>query len=181
MQPKIAIIGTAGRDKSKPMTQILWSAMVADAQQRILKGSHLVSGGAAWADHLAIHLFLIGHAGALTLHLPAPFQNGRFEGPMKSSGSTANYYHELFSEIIRVDTRKQIQFCSFLPNVSGSFEPAAPGYGGIFARNTKVAQADGMLAYTWGETSDQPADGGTLDTWNKCQGEKIHVPLKWLV
>jgi hypothetical protein len=163
------------------MTQQLWQAMVADAMQRIKKGSHLVSGGAAWADHLAVHLFLLGHAAELTLHLPAPIRNGWFQGPHKSAASAANYYHGLFSVVLGRQSIGEIILAASKPGCHGTTEPEGPGYAGMFNRNSKVAKADGMLAYTWGETSERPADGGTLDTWNKCFGEKIHVPLKWLV
>ena len=43
----IAIIGTAGRDKEKPMSLALWKFMLNDAYSRIPLGAHLISGGAA--------------------------------------------------------------------------------------------------------------------------------------
>lgn len=172
----IAIIGTAGRDKTKPMTLRLWEWMLEDIYNRIPKGAHVVSGGAAWADHLAVALFLSGHAARLTLHLPAPFASGRFIGNHGSSGSAANYYHGRFSEIIGQGTLFQIAEATVAENVDGSFEPATTGYSGMFARNNKVAKATHMLAYTFG-TGDVPADGGTADTWNKCTGKRVHVPL----
>lgn len=173
---KIAIIGTAGRDKTKPMTLALWDWMVADAHERVRKGSHVVSGGAAWADHLAVALFLSGHAGEITLHLPAPFYRGQFTGPSKSAASAANWYHKLFSEVIGRDSMADITTIEKMDNVYGTFEPEAAGYGAMFARNAKVAQADGMLAYTFG-TGNVPADGGTKDTWDKCRGERHHICL----
>jgi DNA helicase II / ATP-dependent DNA helicase PcrA len=173
---KIAIIGTAGRDKSKPMTKQLWSWMLTDVMARVPKLSHVVSGGAAWADHLAVYLFLSGHAAKLTLHLPAPFINGRFIGPYQSSGSTANYYHGLFSDVIGTNSLTEIECCEHMPNCDGTFEPEARGYGGMFARNKRVAQADRMLAYTFG-LGDAPADGGTRNTWDQCKGTKTHITL----
>jgi hypothetical protein len=175
---KIAIIGTAGRDKTKPMTQQLWEWMLADAQSRIKQGSHVVSGGAAWADHLAVALFLSGWAGELTLHLPAPFQHGKFSGPSGSSASAANYYHGLFSRVLNVDTLSQIEQVTTMDNVAGSFEPEMVGYRGMFNRNAKVAVADEMLAYTFG-VGGVPADGGTKDTWDKCRGKRTHIPLPY--
>lgn len=173
---KTAIIGTAGRDKTKNMCKQLWDFMVADAKARIPKDSHVVSGGAAWADHIAVQLLLDGHATELTLHLPAPF-NGEFMGPAYgSSASAANYYHVLFSRAIGVDTLKQIETIASWDNVHGDVEPAMHGYSGMINRNSKVAKADFMFAYTFGKGT-QPADGGTLDTWNKCKGIKTHVTL----
>lgn len=180
---RIAIIGTAGRDKTKPMTLQLWKWMLRDAYNRVPKGSHVVSGGAAWADHLAVSLFLFGHAGAITLYLPAPFVNGRFmDNGFKSAGGAANYYHKLFSQVIDRNTLGQIDevinraWSQNNGTIEISCEPAGPGIGGMFARNSKVAKSEQMIAYTFGEGS-QPADGGTLDTWNKCTGIKTHVSL----
>lgn len=174
--PTTSIIGTAGRDKNMPMTLALWDWMLADATSLIAPGSHLVSGGAAWADHLAVALFLSGHASALTLHLPAPFRNGRFVGPSSSAGSASNYYHQLFSRAIGRNTLADIAAVASMPNVSGTFEPAAPGFTAMFARNKLVAKSDHMLAYTFG-TGAVPADGGTANTWNQCTGNRLHVPL----
>lgn len=179
----IAIIGTAGRDKTKPMTLALWKWMLFDAYNRVPKGSHVVSGGAAWADHLAVSMFLFGHARAITLHLPAPFVNGQFlDSGFKSAGSAANYYHRLFSQVIARDTLGQIAevIAQGRAKADGSItitcEPESPGIGGMFARNAKVALANELLAYTFGE-GDVPADGGTLNTWNKCTGKKTHISL----
>ena len=173
---KIAIIGTAGRDKTKPMTKELWDWMKRDAMGRTSPDDHVVSGGAAWADHLAVWLFLNNHVSELTLHLPAPFSKGRFEGPSRSAGSAANYYHQLFSRVIGEDSLAQIAACEFMDNVNSTFEPEAEGYAAMFARNRKVAQAEEMLAYTFGE-GVVPADGGTQNTWNQCRGTKTHISL----
>ena len=177
---RIAIIGTAGRDKTKPMTLALWEWMVADALSRVPAGAHVVSGGAAWADHLAIELFRLGHAGELTLHLPAPFRNQQFIGPHQSAGNASNYYHGLFSRAIGRNTLADIEWAADQPMVNGSFEPEAEGYAAMFARNMRVAACEEMLAYTFG-TGDRPADGGTAHTWDRCRGQRVHVPLPILV
>lgn len=174
---KIAIIGTAGRDKTKPMTLALWVWMVQDAMQRVGKGDHLVSGGAAWADHLAVTMFLAERVKALTLHLPAPLGLQGFNGPNKSSATAANYYHSLFTNVIGEYSFGQIKQCEDMPGCDGTFEPEAPGYAAMFARNRRVAEAaDLMLAYTFAE-GDQPADGGTKHTWDMCRGKRIHITL----
>lgn len=173
---RIAIIGTAGRDKNIPMSLNLWHWMLEDAYSHMPVHAHVVSGGAAWADHLAVALFLSGHAHELTLHLPAPFANGRFLGPNKSAGSISNYYHERFSKVIGIDSLNQIEQVASMDNVDGSFEPVAEGYVAMFTRNKKVAQCERMLAYTFG-TGDIPADGGTKNTWDQCRGQRIHISL----
>ena len=179
---RIAIIGTAGRDKSKPMTKALWLWMVDHAKGAIPVGHHLVSGGAAWADHLAVQLFLDGHASKLTLHLPAPISTiGQgFISVGQDSGGAANYYHRRFSQVIGQDTflqlLKAIQY-----GADVTVQLAGNGYQGMFARNKLVARdAEALLAYTFGE-GDAPADGGTKDTWDKCRAAtKLHVPLPYL-
>lgn len=174
---KVAIIGTAGRDKTKPMTKSLWLAMVTDLHRRVQPGDHLVSGGAAWADHLAVHAYLEGWCSGLTLYLPAPFQQNTFLGPASSSGSAANWYHLQFTHATGVKGLEQIHE-AIMKGAEVHWEPPSRGYGGMFARNLKVASnSTSLIAYTFGEGAE-PADGGTKDTWNKFNGEeRIHVPL----
>lgn len=177
---KIAIVGTAGRDKFRTMDLRLWSWMVNDATVRVPRDAHLVSGGAAWADHLAVHLFLSGHVSRLTLHLPAPFSFGgspRFAGGRGSSGSAANYYHKLFSEVLGKNSLREIEEAGSMPSCDITTQKATPGYGGMFARNKLVAgAADLLLAYTFGK-GEEPLDGGTKNTWDLCKGARMHIPL----
>jgi hypothetical protein len=176
-KPRVAIIGTAGRDKTRNMCIELWNWMVEDAISRIKQGAHVVSGGAAWADHLAVELFLRGHAGELTLHLPAPITDQFwFEGPYKSAASAANYYHAQFSTVIGRHSIEEIVKASQMEMCHGTVQPVGAGYGAMFQRNALVAECEQMLAYTFGQ-GDVPADGGTKDTWDKCRGMKLHVPL----
>ena len=171
----LAIIGTAGRDKTKPMTRSLWDWMVQDATERVVFENRLVSGGAAWADHLAVALYISGAVDNLTLHLPAPFDGTKFVGPDKSAASAANYYHGLFSRVLGINTLNEIAMV-LEGGAIVTYEPAMYGYSGMFARNAKVARSAEMLAYTFG-SGDVPADGGTKDTWDKCRGKRTHVTL----
>lgn len=177
----IAVIGTAGRDRERPMTRDLWLAMTVDLKRRIDGSDHLVSGGAAWADHLAVHAFLNGWVDQLTLYLPAPFEACLFQGPAKSAASAANFYHERFSAAIGQNTRQQIAL-AIARGAHIECEPPAAGYGAMFARNKKVANlATACLAYTFGD-GKEPADGGTLNTWQQIQGDdRAHVALATLV
>jgi hypothetical protein len=174
---KTAVIGTAGRDKSITMTRELWGAMVADLSTRVTRSDVLISGGAAWADHLAVHAFLQGWCAGLDLYLPAPMEDRRFVGPFGSAGSTAGYYHGLFSKVVGMDTQAQIAEAVRL-GAHMQAEPASPGLGGMFARNTKIARAaEAVLAYTFGE-GDVPARCGTFDTWAKVTSpSKAHIRL----
>lgn len=179
----VAIIGTAGRDKERTYDLDLWCKMWADACKRFSEGKvyHIVSGGAAWADHLAVELFLAKKAEKLTLHFPAPFKRGVFFGPSDSSASAANYYHEKFTKATGIDSRRQLQEAIQTSGCDYTDQPPASGYGGMFARNLLVAEdVEACLAYTWG-AGQEPADGGTKFTWDKITGRKVHVSLASLV
>jgi len=179
----VAIIGTAGRDKGKTHDIDLWCAMFEDAKGRFVSDVELVSGGAAWADHLAVSLFLSSpRQFKLRLYLPSMFapHTSRFVGPADSSASAANFYHEKFTKATGIDARREIAHVMGMPGVVVECEPSAAGYGGMFARNKKVALAsDACLAYTWGP-GREPADGGTKNTWDQIVGRKVHVPLHTL-
>jgi DNA helicase-2/ATP-dependent DNA helicase PcrA len=176
---KIAIIGTAGRDKTKTMSRALWAAMLNDARSRVNFSDTLVSGGAAWADHLAVRLYLDGDVQGLHLYLPAPLQNGAFLGEDRnSSGSAANYYHGLFKRITGEDGLAQLAEAIDRGAVV-SYEPATPGYGAMKTRNAKVAATcNAVIAYTFSD-NDEPADGGTKHTWDLVSNDvcKVHVDM----
>lgn len=174
----LAVIGTAGRDKTQPMDEDLWYAMCDDLRERISPNDHLVSGGAAWADHLAVHAFDKGWVKQLTLFLPAPMGSAGFIGPQRSAANAANFYHRKFSAITRIRSYAQLREVVRAPGVTVYEEPIRPGYGAMFARNKKIARlADSVLAYTFGQ-GEAPADGGTLDTWQQINcADKAHVNL----
>ena len=170
----VAIIGTAGRKQVPTLKE--WKNMLSDAENRISSENILISGGAAFADHIAVKLFLEGKVVGLKLRLPAPFKNGKFEGDYGTSGGTANYYHEQFSKIIGENTLAQIQK-AIDKGAEVTYEPSAKGYAAMKIRNSKVATESGkLLAYTYGETN-VPMDGGTKDTWDKHKGNKTHIPI----
>jgi hypothetical protein len=164
----VAIIGTAGRDKDQAprMTRQLWHQMLAHAQTRVRAQDTLISGGAAWADHLAVELFLMGHAQGLTLHLPADLEScGRFAGGYGTAGGAANYYHDRFRQVTGIDGLARIAQ-ALARGARHTQQPTAPGYEAMKTRNQAVAaEARVVLAYTWG-SGHAPADGGTLHTWN---------------
>jgi hypothetical protein len=72
---KAVIIGTAGRSHKELLTDKTWPNMVAKARELVPKGAMGISGGAAWADHIAVELYRLGHLSQLMLHLPAPIDN----------------------------------------------------------------------------------------------------------
>jgi len=174
---KIAIIGTAGRDKTKPMSRTLYGKMF-EKIKRFYSANHLkekevtwVSGGAAWADHLAVTAWKY-YGGKLRLHLPADLTEEGFAGT--KDGGIANYYHGLFGVQMNGDptsTLKSLHALKQEPKVEMFV------YKGFFARNREVAKdCDFAIAFTWGE-GDAPRDGGTLHTWRMITSPKIHYPI----
>lgn len=194
---RLAIIGTAGRANAPQdqMTPELYHSMIQRAVHEISRLSAnqivLVSGGAAWSDHVAVELFL--KAGeydlirskieGLELHLPAEFDdetsryldNGSRDWRI-NPGRTANDYHEKFSEKLG-DTERSFR------ELAAAIENGAQVkiYDGFHQRNTYIATADQILAFSWG--TNEPEDGGTRDTWTKAgrmKRPRIHVALSGL-
>jgi hypothetical protein len=141
----------------------------------------LVSGGAAWADHLAVNMFLddldtINITG-LTLFLPAAFDLNSaqyVEQGFRSAGSVANYYHRKFSTKMCYNTMEEIvKAAQKGADLNDLFK-------GFHNRNIQVGKSDFILAFTWGE-GDVPKDGGTKHTWDNSKAKKkLHISLKTL-
>jgi hypothetical protein len=162
---KLGIIGTAGRKEDGERLKLgHWILMnsVAETLALALNVKGFVSGGAAYADHVAVSLYLkYDKKFSLSLHLPAELTiTGFMQGFDKyDAGRTSNYYHELFSKQIGIDSIQELvcaaSFCD--TTVSADFK----------SRNTLVAnEADVLLAFTFGNGSILK-DGGTKDTMEK--------------
>ena len=206
----VSIIGSAGRrGDAKKMTRELYWNMVDKTQQVISENFklepghvHLVSGGAAWAgafdfanclfnklytafaDHIAVTLFLLGKAAALTLHIPADWQHSTSEGGCRfadngresqsNPGKVANKLHKVFGERIEEDTLQQIENCKL---TGAKFQV----HDGFKKRNDSVALSDYLIAFSWSEGEEPTKKGGTKDTWSKAPtGNKLHIPLSSL-
>ena len=164
---KLAIIGTAGRrEDAAKLTSGYYRSMLTVAQvvTEVIGADTLVSGGAAWADAIAVDLYMADHARNLSLHLPTEFEGGRFAEKSFDKfdpGAVANYYHAKFSNVIGRDSLLQIRD-AIRKGAKVSVNP-----GGFKARNTDVAEeADVLLAFTF-SGGPLPRDGGTRDTWDK--------------
>lgn len=180
MSRQIAIIGTAGRDKNHPMSAKHWDFMCEMVRAEIEPDDHLISGGAAWADHVAVWAFRSGLVHSLSLHLPAPLWQGKYVGDFGTSGGTANYYHERFSLAMggrAFDTLAQIEDC-LKRGVYSSTQPVAKGYKAMADRNLRVAtECDHLIAFTFGRGTI-PIDGGTKMTWDMAShAERMHLSL----
>ena len=172
---KVAIIGTAGRGANlakltpqifEKMLKCLITIIEADLGLE-WKSIQLVSGGAAWADHLAVILYNRQICQNLLLYLPTEFKDGAYL-MNNQIGKTANFYHSQFSKKMGYNTLGDIDTAINNGCVIDSTNI------GFKNRNTKIAKSDYIIAFTFEES--QPTGGGTLDTWNKATTaiKKIH-------
>lgn len=175
---RVAIIGTAGRrEDAARMRWGLFCWMVDQAQLVIPDRFQAppsqvvaVSGGAAWADHVAVVLFLEGWCPGLELHLPAILdeRTGRFRDV--GDGAVANHYHEAFSVHAGRDTLADL-FQAIKKGAEFRF------YGGFKSRNLAVADTDALLAFTFGK-GGPPTDSGTAHTWRASKAKaRAHISL----
>lgn len=188
--PIVSIIGTSGRTsdpQSGELTLTIFDRMITRARDIISQyypdpsKVMLVSGAAAWADHVAVRLYLTGAYAGLKLFVPAKWSDRKFADTgvvdwRANPGGTLNYYHRAFSAKIGTDTLSEIGTAvergAIINAQSGSFHQ----------RNGEVAKAGSLvIAFTWSE-SGKPESGGTADTWKKIPDgvNKIHVSLKTL-
>lgn len=206
---KLAIIGTAGRKEDQ-------STLTGDHYGRMFDGvikliGHLqldpkdllvYSGGAAWADHLAVTLVKRGGISPnnLTLFIPADLNSDGFKAAdinndrQKKTADTCNYYHRLFSNKVGIDSIREL---NDVRDLGAVFDTGSTGF---HARNAMVAkslQTDGhVLAFTTGlvgypqpdwtvrsfdpGTSAEEAglkDGGTAHCWGLVKGFKHHARI----
>lgn len=184
---KIAIIGTAGRKEDwQKLNRDAFGTMfliVNKITRKLANNSPwtAVSGGAAWADHLAVFSFGLGYADKLILELPCSLTpEGKFmdtgERNFRTNpGGTANYYHQLFSEKTKINSFNQLRDAAKHPNCTINVRD------GLFDRNSKVAEtADACIALTFGD-GPKLKDGGTMDTMSKFlkkgKGVSFHIDL----
>jgi hypothetical protein len=192
----IALIGSAGRGNDGPrLDRTLYDAMYFETLAMVREHDieEAVSGGAAFADHTAVRLFLEGEVKSLTLYLPAFFDGRAFEpNPRIASnpGKTANSHHHDFKTSCGVDGLREIAEAIS----RGAKIDVHPGFK---RRNLMVAaNCTHMEAFTFGSKDTAtflPGDagflspeeaglkdrGGTSHTWGACwkAGWKKHVNL----
>ena len=173
MEITLAIIGTAGRQEdAKRLTRSHFDTMciVAEELKKQIDDtnypiSHLVSGGAAWADHVAVRLFLDKKVEHLRLFIPCEWDDGKFHDNgiddfVRNPGKTANSYHKAFQQKTGINGLSDIQ-------VAKSYgAEILPCRGGFHGRNAMVAKSDFVLACTFGD-GHLVKEGGTADTLRK--------------
>jgi hypothetical protein len=176
----VGIIGTAGRGSdARKLSKWMYDKMYTTVSDIIgRRYVDLVSGGAAWADHLAVKQFLFSAMNpGLTLELPTFFRNGQYDEVNIYNGfnvgSISNHYHRKFSTVVGCDSLREIQ----LAIDNGARVEIGKGF---FDRNLKIAKADIMIAFTFGD-KEKLKDGGTAHTakaYLENGGQKLyHVNL----
>src|SRR3990167_1052603 len=172
----VSICGSAGRNEDlEALNKDVFERMISKAKEYLetlgeKKEIILVSGGAAWSDHIAVKLFLTGDYGGLVLHLPCEFKNGKFEDFSTNCAKSANYYHALFSQKCCFNSLKELEQA-----IHKCAKIAI--HKGFFARNTYIASSPYLLAFSTAP-GNKPEKGGTLDTWSKCKGIKTHLRIR---
>ncbi|XWV25276.1 hypothetical protein QJ856_gp0494 [Tupanvirus deep ocean] len=177
---RIGIIGTAGRKPQDynilSVDHMKWMAdNVKSYINHVLETTTdniiLVSGGSAWADHVAVQLYLEGNFGGLELYLPTTFNTKTKKFENTHEGRTLNFLHGQCADKTKCDIFGELSQVVSSPNVKVVVKR------GFFARNTLISQnCDHLIAFTFGENA--PIDGGTFDTWKKTKHEnKIHFSL----
>lgn len=200
MQNTLALAGSAGRQSdAAKVSRGLYDRMFEETCRVIAdwRIEHAVSGGAAFADHLAVRAFLDNKVRSLTLFLPARFvgrsyqSNPRFRS---NPGETSNILHAEFSRVCGLDS---------LGELAEAIRRGAKAHvhEGFQTRNIEVANAAShMLAFTFGSatsrdlTPDEPGfqnpaiaglkiTKGTAHCWSeawKCR-LKTHINLSELM
>lgn len=184
---KLAIIGSAGRHgDSKYVTEEVYDKMLELTKEFIKELDDeiiLVSGGAAFSDHLAITTYLSNTiskeelVNGIELHLPAMWNNRLGEYRTSSAGNTSNYYHRKFSTKVFGDIYNSLEDIDTLVK-SEKFHIDIFYYDGFKLRNIQVGKVDAILAFTNSNTGN-PKPGGTSHTWcNSSATIRRHYDIK---
>jgi hypothetical protein len=126
----------------------------------------LISGGAAWSDHIVVLLYLEKYVKNAVIFSPCEWdlKKKRFNDVKKHThdvGKIANLYHKQFSEKIKKNSLEQIHRAIEKGMI---FDTTTYGFKN---RNTSVSKSDYVIAFSWDE--NKPIRGGTADTWNKSK------------
>lgn len=157
----LGIAGSAGRkDDAKKLSKKHFESMILVASGLIEELSNnnypistIISGGAAWADFVAIQLFLDKKVNNLRLFLPCEWESGSFLSKKeKDEGSILNYYHKQFQMVTGINSLTKMQIAK---NEGAEFISCR----GFYARNYLVAKSDFLLAMTFGNGAEVKSGG----------------------
>lgn len=197
---KLAIIGTAGRKDDAARlggNPGHYYRRMLDAARQVaiyIGADTLVSGGAAWADFMAIALYLEPpNKYQLELHLPAPFCVDAGRGWafldtggvswITNPGGTANHYLRQFAKQCEPFGGEDFPWKQY-KTVQADPEVWTCRSQGFKERNLEVAKADHCLAMTFGD-GRKVKDGGTAHTMSAFlarpnHGASYHLDLNTL-
>ena len=180
--PILGIIGTAGRGTDfKRLDKPVWYKVKRKVMQFIedFGITKVASGGAAFADHLAVELYLTDKApqvSSLDLYLPCKFDMDKCQfDQSEKDGRTSNFYHRQFSDKMGRNSLSYIREAI----IKGASVTVGNGF---FDRNIMVAKnVDIMLSLTFGE-GEILKDSGTAHTTRhfisiKGNADAYHINL----
>lgn len=174
---RVAIIGSAGRKTDGiKLNCNLYQRMLNDVRNRLRivnEPVHLLSGGAAVSDHLAVLAYLrdFPNVESFEIFFPCKWNNGFEEN---KTGGISKWYHEKFSLKMGGTKTTSIEQIQKAIDKGATYIEGK----GFHARNIPVGNADYILAYTFGDSLYEPKDGGTNHTWKQSKAPiKIHIPI----
>ena len=208
---RLGIIGTAGRrEDGTRMSRVVYKAMAEEVYRLIQvewrlapSNIQLVSGGAAWSDHLAVDMLLAGAKKtkwanrpafhSLKLYLAASWDSpnqcySEVQRGAYNTGKISNWYHHKFTERMQEHGLKDYHSLERLHRCiqqgrQGRLPVIAEIGSDFFKRNQNIASnVDYLIAFTWA-SGPIPKKGGTLYTWEHTQlpdSRKTHVSLATL-
>jgi hypothetical protein len=182
---RFGIIGCAS-SKNGDLSIERWQRLVALLEDTLIPNYQdkiiLVSGGAAYCDHLAVELAL-KYDIPLELHLPCPWDeknrqyvdNGKFHWA-QNPGRLANHYHRLFDKAWnQAHKGKQSDRSSLLDlhRLITKDKAVVKVYKGFHQRNLAVGEVDELYAFCRGDIGES-GKGGTFHTWRNSKAPKKH-------
>jgi hypothetical protein len=145
---KIAIIGVSGRDADVDNLKNLgvgaFDSMceavfeLIDKEVPVAPSSYtFVSGGAAWADHIAVRAFRKYENSDLILHLPCAFKQGKFQEG--GCAAMCNFLHGRFQRMTGVASLQELDA---VIQEHGEGRVSVNIYSDFFSRNRAIATGD---------------------------------------
>ncbi|EGC34220.1 hypothetical protein DICPUDRAFT_153621 [Dictyostelium purpureum] len=198
MKTKISIIGSA----REPLLKKQHYSYMYDTFKKFLKDNNinsndiiLVSGGAAWSDHVAIKAFLNNLGSELIIYLPcelikvSSLSTNSLDNDGESSnyqfkdngnkdwdynpGASLNYYHRIFSKEVGVNN--SINEIIKAKEKGATIDTTSNGF---LERNDRVSDSDIIIAFTFSKESEPKKGSGTSYTWEKSKSKfKYHFTL----
>lgn len=166
---KVAIIGTSGRNPMDSMRltadHMKWMAEnVLCYIEHVIKTTTdniiLISGGSAWADHVAVQLYLSHNFAGLELYLPTDFDVENKKYANTYEGTMLNLLHSQCKEKINIDVLNEL--AEAIPKRTTTVVIKR----GFLQRNSLVSKkCDHLICFVFSHI----ISGGSNDTWKKTK------------